>query len=287
MKVKEFLPSLMKMVRLKMLDPKKLNEATAGDLPVIVTCTSIPSRFHVLDITVRSVLNQTTPPKKMVVWLHQRHQNSLPKSLTNMIGDKFEIRFTELDSPHAKLVPALKAFPDEILVTCDDDLMYERGWLEALYQSHLEFPNDVIAHVARNITYQQNGQVYPYKDWEFEKRAGTTNPQLLPLGSGGVLYPPGCLHNMATDSSLYLKLSPKADDLWFKAMSILADTRSRTTRNQLTSPYPIINSQAVSLKKSNVNQDRNRIQWMTLVERFDLHPQHTEKDGEIQNIHQT
>ncbi|MFC3853186.1 glycosyltransferase [Salinispirillum marinum] len=270
MKLKEFLPSLIKMARLKQLDPVKLNQEGEQDVPVIVSCTSIPSRFHVLDKTVRSVLNQSCPPKKMLLWLHERHKNSLPKSLLNMQGHKFEIRFTELDSPHCKLVPTLLAYPKDIIVTCDDDLIYEDSWLETLYKSHKEHNNDIIAHIARVIRYDDHGITQPYRTWSQERQANTSHNALIPMGYGGVLYPSGSLPQMATDTQLYNQLAPKADDLWFKAMSTLNGTKSRTTSESVASPYPMPNSQTVSLKKSNVRQDGNRVQWEALVNHFPM-----------------
>lgn len=268
MKLKEFFPSLIKMARLKQLDPIKLNLPSDQDLPVIVSCTSIPSRFHVLDKTVRSVLNQSSPPKKMLLWLHERHKDSLPKSLLNMQGSKFEIHFTELDSPHCKLVPTLLKCPQDIIVTCDDDLIYESTWLETLYKSHENHSEDIITHIARHIRYDEKGQPQSYRTWQQETRANISHNTLIPMGYGGVLYPPGCLPSMATDVELYNQLAPKADDLWFKAMSTLNGTKSRTTAELVASPYPMPNSQSVSLKKSNVREDGNRVQWQALIDHF-------------------
>lgn len=268
MKLKEYLPSLIKMARLKRLDPAALNEPTPRDVPVIVSCTSIPSRFRVLDKTVRSVLNQTKPPKKMILWLHERHQGTLPPSLTRMEGKKFEIHYTELDSPHCKLVPTLLAHPQETIVTCDDDLMYEPNWLETLWESHQAHPGEVITHIGRNLAYTETGEILPYLDWKTERTPGASNPRLVPMGWGGVLYPPGCLHGDATNVELYSKLAPKADDLWFKAMSAINGTSSRKADTPVPPPYPMPNSQAVSLKKTNVKQDGNRTQWQALEKHY-------------------
>lgn len=268
MKLKEFFPSIIKMARLKRLDPIELNQSTPRDLPVIVSCTSIPSRFHVLDKTVRSVLNQTRPPQKMLLWLHERHEDKLPFSLSAMQGDKFEIRFTDLDSPHCKLVPTLLSHPQSTIVTCDDDLIYTPKWLETLYTTHQIHQQDIIAHIARCIQYDTDGRTQSYRAWNQETRTGISHNALTPMGYSGVLYPSGSLPAMATDTELYSQLAPKADDLWFKAMSTLHGTKSRTTSETVPTPYPMPNSQSVSLKKSNVREDGNRIQWQALVDHF-------------------
>ncbi|MHA7879530.1 MAG: hypothetical protein ACX931_07055 [Saccharospirillum sp.] len=271
MKLKEYLPSLIKMARLSRLTPARLNQPTPTDLPLIVSCTSIPSRFKVLDKTIKSVLSQTTPPKRMVLWLHERHEKQLPASLTDLVGTKFSIRFTQLDSPHCKLVPSLEAYPSETIVTCDDDLMYEPDWLETLWQSHLVHPKSVIAHIARIITKDESkNEVLPYKAWPMIKQRGYTHEDLLPLGFGGVLYPTNILPIEATNSDLYLKLAPKADDLWFRAIARHHGIEARTSDKAPKPPYPMPNSQTVSLKKTNVREDGNRIQWQALAKHFDL-----------------
>lgn len=268
MKLKEFFPSLRKIARLKRLAPEQLNQATPNDLPLIVSCTSIPSRFHVLDKVVRSVLSQSTPPRIMLLWLHKRHEGSLPESLKRMQGGKFEIHYTDLDSPHCKLVPTLIAHPDATVVTCDDDLMYEPGWLENLWVSHQEYPRDVIAHIARRITQTDAGETDAYRQWPMVRERDQTGENLLPLGYGGVLYPAGALPPIATDTALYLKLAPKADDLWFRAVARHAGVVARTSLKAPESPYPMPNSQWVSLKKTNVHEDGNRQQWLALAEHF-------------------
>lgn len=270
MKLKEFLPSLLKMAKLKRLDPAQLNQPKPSDLPVIVTCTSIPSRFKVLDKTVRSVLSQQPAPQKMLLWLHERHQGTLPPSLTAMEGAKFEIRYTELDSPHCKLVPALKAYPEATLVTCDDDLIYAPGWLASLWETRQAHPGEIITHIARNLAHFDNGRVKPYLDWKTEKQPGASKPSMVPMGYGGVLYPPGSLPAEASDTDLYLKLAPKADDLWFKAMAIQKNTPCRKTKTPVPPPYPMPNSQSVSLKRTNVKQDGNRVQWEALEKYYGI-----------------
>lgn len=271
MKLKEYPPSLMRMARLWWLDPEQLNQPTPNDLPLIVSCTSIPSRFKVLDKTIKSVLSQNTPPKKMVLWLHSRHRGAIPDSLSALIGSKFSIQFTELDSPHCKLVPSLQTYPGETFVTCDDDLMYEPDWLETLWQSHLSHPKSVIAHIARQITKdEKTGAILPYKAWPMIKQRSYCHKNLLPLGFGGVLYPANMLPSEATNKELYLKLAPKADDLWFRAVAIHHGIEARTSDSSPEPPYPMPNSQKVSLKKTNVREDGNRLQWEALTNTFKL-----------------
>jgi len=256
--------------KLKNLVVDQLHNRSDSALPVIVSFTSIPSRFHVIHFTVRSVLNGTHQPEKIVLWLNEAHQGQLPESLTNMEGRRFEIRYASEDSPHLKLMRSLLSFPDKTIVTCDDDLIYPVNWLESLYQDHLKHPNDIIAHECRTIAYSENQTVLPYRYWYRENKKGVSYDALLPLGFGGVLYPVGCFHEDVCNTEKYLKSTPKADDLWFKAMSYLKGTKSRRSTSPCSKAVPIHNSQSISLRSYNINQDGNRIQWQALIDQYQI-----------------
>ena len=274
MKVKEYPPSLARMLHLNFLDINGLHDASrSNELPVIVSLTSIESRLKCVHLAVRSVLRQAHPPKKVILWLGNDCQNKVPDKLQQLAGPRFEINFRPDVGPHTKLIYCLKEMPAETIVTCDDDLMYPQGWLESLYSAHTQNPREIVGHQCRRIRYSKDKSLAPYRQWTYEE-PGSSSPYTMPLGYGGVLYPSGSLSELSTSVELFSKLSPKADDLWFKAMSLLAGTASRNTLRIEQKPYPIPFSQGVALKKTNVRADANRDQWMELAEHFDLHPQH-------------
>ncbi len=270
MKLKEFPGSIWRAWQLNRISVQSLHNKSAPGLPIIVSFTSIPSRFHVIHLTVRSILAGTHKPEKIVLWLNELLESSVPKSLHKLVGEKFEIRYVEGNLPHRKLLPSLQMFPDKILVTCDDDMMYDSSWLNFLYQDHLNHPLDIIANECRGINYDENGNLRPYYFWYKENSKNVSYDSLLPLGFGGVLYPQKCLHDDVFKADLYLKLAPKADDLWFKAMALLRGTAARRASQKVVKPIPIFNSQSVSLKATNVKQDGNRMQWEAIANHYKL-----------------
>ena len=88
--------------------------------------------------------------------------------------------------------------------------------------------------------------------------------------AGGILYPPGALNSQITDYELALKLAPKNDDLWFKAMALLNNTTIRLSENPSKVFIPIPGTQKISLKKINVVKNFNVDQWNDLTEYFKL-----------------
>lgn len=270
MKLKEYWPSWKMARSIKNLSLASLKKTALDPLPVIVTLTSIPSRLATIHLTLRSLLNQSMKPEKIVLWLHHDLASELPASLVELQGEIFEIRYVDLTCSHRKLIHALDAFPNKTLVTSDDDLMYDHTWLERLYVEHQKFPADVITHECRKITRNGEGELLPYKQWPTIKEAGVVGMDLLPIGYGGVLYPPDCLMPQATDVKRFMQLAPQADDLWFKAMSFLKGTRVRRSSSPEPKPMPIIGSQKISLLKTNIREDGNRKQWQKIIDFFDI-----------------
>jgi len=72
------------------------------------------------------------------------------------------------------------------------------------------------------------------------------------------------------DRVTFMKLAPKADDHWFKAMSLLKGTESRQLPVRPKEPIPVISTQEIALKKENVALDKNTEQWQALEDHFGL-----------------
>lgn len=271
MKIKELPLSWWKAKKLSRIPIEQLQKKSLGAAPVIVSLTSIASRLDLLHITIRSLFTQSLPPQKIILWLNESLASQTPISLLDLQCDQFEIRYRDLNCPHRKLIFCLSEYPDTDVITCDDDVIYHTDWLKTLYNDHLIYPRDIIAHECRIIRINDDGVLAPYKEWTNVENAGAYDYWLMPIGYGGVYYPAKCLHTDATNKELFLKLTPRADDLWFKAMALLVNTRSRRTNTPVTKPIPIIGSQKESLKKTNVKSTGNYDQWLAVSDHYQLH----------------
>lgn len=269
MKVKEIPLSIYQTLKLRAIGLKELLHP-GESLPVIVSLTSFEKRLHVADLPVRSLLSRKHKPVKILLWLHDTLEGRIPKSLSQLEGSLFSIHFSDWDRSHLKLVRTLEMYPGTLVATIDDDLIYRDGWLEKLYSEHLRKPGHILANQTRLIRHGRDGSVLPYAQWPTNYNPALGGNQILPIGSAGALYPPGSLDSRFGDVDLFQKLAPKADDLWFKAMSLLKGTPSAQTADRPGSPVPIFGSQTVSLKKENIDQDRNRNQWQALIDYFNL-----------------
>ncbi|PQJ32073.1 glycosyl transferase [Nonlabens arenilitoris] len=260
MKLNEIPKSLISSLKMRFKSLEDLRKREADQIPVIITLTTIPSRIGTLHLTIRSLLLQDAQPEKIVLWLNDDFKNRVPKNLSKLVGDVFEIRFSPYLFSHRKLIHSLDAFPDKILVTSDDDLIYPSETLGNLYQSHLKQQGQVVAHNCREITYE-NGVALPYLKWPFTRKPLRNELLLMPVGAFLVLYPPGILSKDATNIELFTKISPRSDDLWFKTMTILNHKKSVASIIPAPEPIPIWGTQKVALKKTNNNLDQKRVQW--------------------------
>ncbi len=268
--VKELPLYILNSLRLSAIPQSRLIRRDKEQLPVVVSLTSIESRLTSLHLVIRSLLTQSHLPQKIVLWLNHDLKSRIPKSLSKLQSDLFEIRYTKLKSSHKKLIHSLEAFPDKVIITCDDDLMYRKDWLYLLYTNHLSYPDRIIGNTTLHINFDEEGKVLPSKQWRSANTEEINDKAFVAIGAWGILYPPGSLNDKVLDSDLFMKLAPYSDDFWFKAMGQLNGTKTMQAEITPKEPIPIAGTQKVSLKKLNLGMEKNDMQWKALSEHFGL-----------------
>lgn len=190
---------------------------------IIVSLTSFPAAIQYAAGAVRSILRGSVLPDRVVLYLtfSQFGEGGVPREILDLAREnpRFEVRDYGRDiRSYRKLIPALRDFPEATIVTVDDDVDYGRHFLRDLLRLHKEFPHAVLAHRAKRMR-----PGLPYRNWKkyrwyhflFRRiHAGFTN---LPTGAGGVLYPAHALKAEMMDESLFTRIAPTTDDIWFWA----------------------------------------------------------------------
>ncbi len=268
--VKELPLYILQRLRLSSIPGAKLVDANKERLPLVVSLTSIESRLKSLHLVIRSLLTQTHLPEKIVLWLNHDLKSRLPENLSRLRSDIFDIRYTDLQCSHKKLIHSLEEYPDKVIVTCDDDLMYRKNWLHLLYTNHLSHPDCIIGNTTLHINFDKDGMVLPSKQWRYPEANAVNKKAIVAIGAWGILYPPGSLNDQVMDSQLFLQLAPYSDDFWFKAMGQLNGTLTLQAKNRPKEPIPIAGTQKISLKKINLGQEKNDRQWKALSDHFNL-----------------
>lgn len=200
------------------------------DPKVIVSLTSFPAAIRYAGKAVDSLLKGSVLPDKIILYLtfEQFGKEGVPHSLIKLSEENpiFEIRDYPRDiRSYRKLIPALNDFPDDIIVTVDDDVLYDRNMVSSLMDLHRKEPDAIIAQRAKRIIPGK-----PYKKWKkfrwyhFLRKRIYRDPLIMQTGVAGVLYPPGSLKKEMLDSELFMKIAPTTDDIWFWAAAVANGT---------------------------------------------------------------
>ena len=205
---------------------------------VIVSLTSYPKRMHDIRYALHSLLEQTFKPDAVVLWLaddeYPRRERDVPRDILAFRERGLSIQWHKNLRVYGKLVPSLKAYPDDIVVTADDDIYYPPNWLEALHESYRAAPEFVHAHRAHRIRLDARGDIRPYNQWLHSNPVPSASFLNMCTGVGGVWYPPHALHPDAIREELFMKLSPRNDDLWYWAMAVLHGVKIAVARGNIT-----------------------------------------------------
>lgn len=196
---------------------------------LIVSLTSFPARIKTVSYTIESILLQKKKANMVLLWLgydkFPNKEKDLPKRLLRLTQFGLTIKWCKDIRSYTKLVPSLEAFPDDIIVTADDDIWYPPQWLERLYNSYLKDPSIIHAHRVLQVT-ATDGIINKYIDWGTQIFAPQEPSYCWHItGTGGVLYPPHCLYKDICDREKFLLMAPSVDDIWFWVMAILKHTR--------------------------------------------------------------
>ena len=220
----------------KEISQYKENGTTGDENGVIISLTSFPQRMYEIHFTLYSLLTQSVKPAKVILWLGEEQfpnrEKDIPDKVLKLKENGLTISWHKNLRSYTKLIPALKQYPNNIIVTADDDIYYEKEWLEKLLKSHEASPNCIICHRAHKVKLSKNG-LAPYKKWS--KKIKSCKPSYLNFltGVGGVLYPAGCLYKDILNEQLFTELAPKADDVWFWAMAVLNKTKIAVAKERI------------------------------------------------------
>jgi len=196
---------------------------------IIVSLTSIPSRIHAVPFVVDALLNQTMPPDKIILYLNAEEfaGTQFPQKLLLQQQLGLEIIYCDNLKPHKKYFYSMQSYPEDIVITIDDDLEYKVDLVEKLYKSYLLHQHSVSAMRARLITFDENKELNPYCAWPLindRNWVGKESMSLLSTTGAGTLFPPHCLHMETFNKANLQETCLDADDLWLKVMEVMQGT---------------------------------------------------------------
>ena len=243
---------------------------------IIVSLTTIQPRINDIFVTIESLFQQILKADKIILWVSERDfpDKVLPEALVKAKNRGLEIEFVAKDlGSHTKIIYTLEKFPDDIVLTVDDDIMYPVDMIDQLYRAYKAQPEYIHCHRAHKMTLDEAGKLRDYYSWQMATPDSEASALIFPTGVAGVLYPPGSLDKEVLNRELFLDLCPNADDIWLKIMSL----KKRTLCKKVADSRPwgsrfliIPNSQAVGLKKTNKKKGGNTEKLDKVKQKFHL-----------------
>ena len=226
---------------------------------LVVSLTSFPARIGCVAAALETIYAQTRQADEVVLWLADEQfpggEESLPGELQGLIAEgRLTLRWCPDLKPHKKYLYAFREYPDDLIVTVDDDLLYDPRLLEDLYACFLRHPKAVSAARVHLMSIDEAGSVLPYESWIFETDALVDEPsmQLFATGGAGALYPPHLLDRRMLDEEAIRETCLYADDIWLKAMEAVSGVSVVLARPYRDLQY-VPGSQNVALWRGNLS----------------------------------
>jgi hypothetical protein len=119
----------------------------------------------------------------------------------------------------------MKHYPNSIIVTIDDDIMYPSHMLSDLIDAHNRYPASIIARYAYKMEYGSEGDILSYSKWKRIMHPEPPSPLIFFGSGGGTLFPVGSLNKDVNNIELAMKLCPTADDVFLNAQCRINDTK--------------------------------------------------------------
>jgi len=240
---------------------------------IIASLTSYPGRIDKVKNAIITLLKQTMKPDMIILWLAEdefrNREKDLPTDLLQLKKKGLTIRWCEDLKSHKKYYYAMKEYPDDIIITFDDDLYYHPDTIKLLYESYKKFPNAVSALRTHLITFDATGNIMPYAEFKLEQSEliGVPSMRLFSTSGAGTLYPPHCMHEELFNKDAIFNTCKYADDIWLKIMQVMKGTPTVQAAPKKNLCY-IEGTQAQALHRNNLKNGGNDVQLLKVLERY-------------------
>ena len=247
-------------IRWNLKDKKNCLNTSVREDCIIVSLTSYPERIGLVSKAIMTILNQENcRPDSVELWLAKSQFpggiGDLPKDLAKLIDYGLDICWCEDLKSYKKLIPALRKHPDAIIVTADDDAYYSRRWLEHLYFSYIDNPSNIYCHRATPFYYDGSTFKTLIDGRHYHKGPSVLNMQ---VGCAGVLYPRDTFNSDVLNESLFMRLTPTTDDMWFWLMAVQSGKKIQVAKHNQPLPIPVLGASKTS-KLTDINDHGTKL----------------------------
>lgn len=251
---------------------KRLADSGCG---IIVSLTSFGSRLESVHLSILSVMDQTVPPDFVVLYLDSETSASeLPHSLRELEERGLKIiRGVENIRGHKKYLYAMQNYPDRIIFTIDDDLIYPKDSIESVLESSKRYPGCVVARRVHRVNLTNDGMMDRYTRWVYEYKGPKqkSNDFFLTSG-GGTLFPPHSIERKALSIKDIRENALSADDVWLTCALRASGIDIVRARTKMPLFWVLDANQEDALCRENILKGGNDIAMEKSMRFFGLSP---------------
>ena len=251
----------------KGLNTKKRKES------YIVSLTSFPVRIGHVHLTIETLLRQRFKPDGIVLYLAESQfpGRKLPETLENLQTRGLTVRWCDDLRSHKKYFYAFRDYPDANIILADDDIFYSRDTVKKLARLHKKHPKDIICQTAQIIGPEISSLPSVWPPQQVGKQYISSMRAQAFTGAGS-LFPPRWYPEELFNKEKAMSLAGTADDLWLKAMSLIAGVRTTLVYPQRGFPLDIHipNNQTLFSINGAQGTSLNDSVWQALVEEYGL-----------------
>lgn len=259
---------------------KRILPAVQKSGNITVSLTSHGSRLErVAPYAIYSILQQTVLPNRIVLNIDQTQWNddNLPELIKKLMVAGLEINYCEDVGPHTKLLPTLEKYPEDIVITVDDDIIYERVMVEELIRGYHESDKKAIVTRWAVLIIFKDGKMQPYSIWPESSPSDPIDTLYGPLGVAGVLYPPHIFTDEVFNKAVYRKLCKTADDIWYTIQAYINHIPVYYLRDTIwTANHPVdryaeyVEQDSDALHFHNIENGHNDVQLKNLIDYYHI-----------------
>lgn len=158
---------------------------------IVVTSSSIPSRFQYLPKFYAKLAKQKIRPDKVELWV-ARNYRRFPGEVPSLpeLPDWVEVNWVEDDlGPATKVLPASRKWrgQDVDLIYCDDDRIYDPNWIARFVDAKEKFPGMALCESGFTLKYLGMERTKPLpgpapERWSYRQRKEYRIKRVLSLG---------------------------------------------------------------------------------------------------------
>lgn len=161
-------------------------------------------------MTISSILENHILPDKICIIVDECDRDIVPQEFKD--NDLIELIYSEYNiKGHKKYYHTMLKYPEDVIITIDDDIIYPKTFVEDCINAYICNPNVINACRVHKIRYKEDN-ILPYRLWEWESQETEESYDLFFTGVGGVVYPPNILRISELDINIIYEYI-KVDDI--------------------------------------------------------------------------